>query len=125
MLNPTIRLRAGQDPSSPCEPAGFKGLGSTYTCELSKESRQPDAVDMKILHLLRHEGDLSVPRIAKGAAISESTAEYRIERLREWGAISEEMYFLRSDHDFVQAQLVLNLRANEGSVTTTTRFPTE
>jgi len=76
----------------------------------SKESRQPDPIDLKILHSLRHEGDLSVPRIAKGAGISESTAKYRIDRLREWGAISEEMYFLRSDHDFVQAQLVLNLK---------------
>jgi DNA-binding Lrp family transcriptional regulator len=77
----------------------------------AKESREPDAVDLKILHLLRHEGDASVPRIAKGAGISESTAKYRIERLRDWGAISEEMYFLRSDHDFVQAQLVLNLKS--------------
>lgn len=77
----------------------------------AKESRQPDAVDLKILHLLRHEGDVSVLRIAKGAGISESTAKYRVERLRDWGAISDEMYFLRSDHDFVQAQLVLNLKS--------------
>lgn len=77
----------------------------------AKEIRQPDAVDHKILHLLRHEGDLSVPRIARGAGISESTAKYRVERLREWGAISDELYFLRSAHDFVQAQLVLNLKS--------------
>ncbi len=77
----------------------------------SKESREPDSIDVKILHLLRHDGDLSVQRVAKSAGISESTAKYRLERLREWGAISEEMYFLRSDHDFVQAQLVLNLKA--------------
>jgi len=35
MLTPTIRLKEGQDPYSPGEPAGFKGVGSTYTCELS------------------------------------------------------------------------------------------
>jgi DNA-binding Lrp family transcriptional regulator len=77
----------------------------------ARETRQPDAVDLKILQLLRHDGDISIPRIAKGAGISESTLKYRIERLREWGVISDEMYFLRSDHDFVQAQLVLNLKA--------------
>ena len=77
----------------------------------SKERREPDGVDLTILHLLRHERNVSVPRLAKGAGISESTAKYRMERLREWGAISDEVYFLRSDQDFVQAQLVLNLKS--------------
>lgn len=77
----------------------------------SKEARNPDATDLKVLHLLRHERNVSIPKLAKGAGISESTAKYRLDRLREWGAISDELYFLRSDHEFVQAQLVLNLKS--------------
>jgi DNA-binding Lrp family transcriptional regulator len=76
-----------------------------------KEKKEPDPLDIKLLHLLRHERNVSIPRLAKGAGVSESTAKYRIDRLREWGAISDEIYFLRSDHDFVQAQLVLNLKS--------------
>ena len=77
----------------------------------TKEARNPDPVDLKLLQLLRAERNLSMSRLSKGAGLSESTAKYRLERLREWGAISDEVYFLRSDQEFVQAQLVLNLKS--------------
>ena len=77
----------------------------------TKETRDPDPVDLKILHLLRAERNLSMSRLAKGVGLSESTAKYRLDRLREWGAISDEVYFLRSAQEFVQAQLVLNLKS--------------
>ena len=76
-----------------------------------KEPIVPDDIDLKILQLLRLERNLSMSSLAKGVALPESTAKYRVDKLREGGAISDEIYFLRSDQDFVQAQLVLNLKS--------------
>jgi DNA-binding Lrp family transcriptional regulator len=77
----------------------------------TKEPIELDAVDLNILQLLRQERNLSMSSLAKGVGLPESTAKYRVDKLREGGAISEEIYFLRSDQDFVQAQLVLNLKS--------------
>ncbi len=77
----------------------------------TKAPIEPDEIDLNVLQLLRLERNLSISRLAKGTGLSESTAKYRVDRLREGGAISEEIYFLRSDLDFVQAQLVLNLKS--------------
>jgi hypothetical protein len=36
--------------------------------------------------------------------------EYRLERLRDWDALSEDIFFCTDDNNFTHAQLVLNLK---------------
>lgn len=75
-----------------------------------KETRNLDIIDAKIARFLRLAGGASVRDISRGIGSAQSTVTYRLERLREWGALSEDIFFSRVDHDFVQAQIALNLK---------------
>jgi DNA-binding Lrp family transcriptional regulator len=79
----------------------------TYTADV----RELDSVDEKILRFLQRSGGAAVRDMARSIGIAQTTATYRLERLREWGALSEDIFFSSVEHDFVQAQLVLNLKA--------------
>jgi DNA-binding Lrp family transcriptional regulator len=75
------------------------------------EIQELDSVDFKILNFVARKLGASARDIAREIGIAQSTLTYRMERLREWGALSEDLFFSSINHDFVQAQLVINLKA--------------
>lgn len=70
----------------------------------------PDAVDMKLATLLAFSDGMNMRDRMRALGLAPSTIAYRLDKLRALGAISEELHVVHSYHEFVQAQLVLNLK---------------
>jgi DNA-binding Lrp family transcriptional regulator len=70
----------------------------------------PDAVDLKIATLLAFSDGVDMRGRMRSLGLPQSTLSYRLDRLRARGVISEELHVVQSFHEFVQAQLVLNLK---------------
>ncbi len=83
-----------------------------------KEHTEVDDLDRQIMKVLQSGQDSSLLQIGATVGAAASTVKYRIERLRRAGVLSDELYFVESNSDFLQAQLVLSLKArsteNEG-----------
>jgi DNA-binding Lrp family transcriptional regulator len=70
-----------------------------------------DGLDRKIISLLMSGESCATPHLGSLIGVASSTVKYRIERLKRAGVISNELFFVDSNRDLLQAQVVLNLKA--------------
>ena len=59
-----------------------------------RETYLADELDLKILRATRTVSDMSIREIAQSVGATTSTVQYRLEKLRGKGIISDEMYFM-------------------------------
>jgi DNA-binding Lrp family transcriptional regulator len=75
------------------------------------EVQELDPLDTRIMHFVRKTFGASARQIAVAVGSTQSTIMYRLERLRDWGALSDDIFFCTDDRNFSHGQLVLNLKA--------------
>jgi DNA-binding Lrp family transcriptional regulator len=73
--------------------------------------REVDLIDRKIMRALHGNSSMSPREMSVKLELAENTARYRLERLRDCGAISDALYFSVGTQNFVQAQIVINLKS--------------
>jgi DNA-binding Lrp family transcriptional regulator len=71
---------------------------------------EEDELDRRILSLLTR-GRFAPQKIGRLVGVPQSTVQYRIEKLKGCGAVSDQFYIVEPSQSFVQAQLVLNLKS--------------
>jgi DNA-binding Lrp family transcriptional regulator len=71
---------------------------------------EEDDLDRKILNLLTR-GRFAPHKISSFVGVPQSTVQYRLEKLRHCGAVSDQFYIVEPNQSFVQAQLILNLKS--------------
>ncbi len=76
-----------------------------------QELTEVDDLDRRIMNMLQSAENSAVLQIGSALGVATSTIKYRIERLKKVGVLSDELYFVESNFDFLQAQLVLSLKA--------------
>jgi DNA-binding Lrp family transcriptional regulator len=76
-----------------------------------RELTEVDDLDRRIMNILRSGENSSVLQIGAALGAATSTVKYRLERLKKAGVLSDELYFVKSNGDFLQGQLLLALRS--------------
>jgi len=70
-----------------------------------------DDLDYKVVSASLNSGTLSLRHIAESLKIPQTTLKYRLDKLVAEQVISERLFFVETSAFFMQAQLVLNLKA--------------